>query len=588
MGKQFKNKSIYKRMTFMYIIIIFIPSVAVNIFGYGQINRLVRNEFVQSQHLTLQQVKSRYKSRFDIIENVATNIQYNSRMINFLREEYMPRYSYDNYYLNIKPIVEYTYMYNKVNINTIAVFMGEKSIPRGFGFFYHDTDILDQQWLRNFIEADKSSTWIVSDKNFDTYKYFRIDRAYLNVNKIATMQGDYLGLFVMQIKWDDLYKIDEEFLVDGAQVMVITDKGKQIYPYQQKPVIMEAMNDISGDFIYGDQLYVYDTLKGVNAKVVLKAPTRFMHQVSENGRLYTYILFASSILLMVVFYFLFRNIFLKIHKNIDMMNEVIKDGFKKRIPVKRDDELGQISRKFNYLLDKIDWLVEAQIKEHSLHKDTQLKALQYQINPHFIYNTLGIFAGKLELEGLYDLSDGMADFSNMLRYNIKRESPYTTIRNEMEYLKSYMTLQKIKFDDRVKLDLDIPAEIQECMMPVFTLQPIVENSILHGFVDSSNIKECICIKIKAFYEPSSNYIRVEIEDNGKGIEQEKLEQLNYRLRYSCYDTVQDQQSGIGLRNINERLKLFYGEVHYLRVESSPQMGTKFIMVIPKEKKQPTR
>lgn len=571
-------------MTFMYIMIIFIPSVAVNIFGYVQINRLVRNEFIQSQHLALQQVKSRYKSRFDLIENVVTNIQYNSKITNFLRDKYTPRYSYDEYYLNIKPIVEYAYMYNKVNINNIAIYMEEKSIPRGFGFFYHDTDILDQQWLRRFIESDQSSTWLPSDRNFDAYNYFKAERAYLNINKITTLQGEYLGLFVMQIKWDDLYKIDEEFLVGGAYVSVVAASGRQVYPYKVDGVVQEGMNQTSGNFIYQDELYVYDTLPGVNAKVVLKAPTRFMNQISENGRVYTYILFTSSILLVIVFYFIFRNIFIKIHKNIDMMNEVIKDGFKKRIPVKRDDELGQISRKFNYLLDKINWLVEAHIKEHSLHKDAQLKALQYQINPHFIYNTLGIFAGKLELEGLYDLSDGIADFSSMLRYNIKRESPYATIKNELEYLKSYMTLQKIKFNERVKLDLNISPEIQECTMPVFTLQPIVENSILHGFVDSSNIEERICIKIKASYEANDKYIRIEIEDNGKGIEQESLNQLNYRLRYSSYDTIQDKQLGIGLRNINERLKLFYGRNHYLRVESALQSGTRFIMVIPKVKK----
>ena len=572
----FRNLSIYKRTTLAYVVFILVPSLLINIYSYQQIDQSLRNEFVQAKKLTLQHAKSNIESKVEIVESVADNICYNNYLINFLNEAYIPSISYDEYNSEIKPIVEYAMLYHKVNIDNILIYMQEPTIPQGYGLFFSEEGIADKAWLASFKASDARTVWLHAYEEFDN-TYYRIPKnSYLYVSKITTLKGQYLGLCVIRVSLNEIFKMDEAITTDN-DIIVMEPDGHILYPDGAHHTL-PSLNDIYGHFILDKNIYVYDTIHALDQKIILKTPPKYTDIVSSKVKSLSYMIIASNIILMIMFYHSLQRVFKKIHKNLNLMDDSIKHDFKHRIPVESRDELGQISEKFNILLDRINLLVSDMIKKNVAHKNAQLKALQYQINPHFIYNTLGIFAGKMELEKHYELSEAMTEFSNMLRYIIKRESPYSTIENEIKYVRSYISIQRIRYENQIHLTVDLDDAIKDQPIINFILQPIVENSILHGF--TANEQNVLEITIKGKHIAESNLIQLEIIDNGKGLKPKALRTLNRSFQNSTYKKNKSTEDSIGLKNINERLKLFYGLEYYIRVSSKPNACTKFIIHIP--------
>ena len=258
------------------------------------------------------------------------------------------------------------------------------------------------------------------------------------------------------------------------------------------------------------------------------------------------------------------------------MTLAIHNDFKSRIPVNRKDEIGQIAQNFNILLEKINVLLRNLVIKETAHKDAQFKALQFQINPHFIYNTIDVYVNKLALAGNYEIADSIADFGRMLRYNIGRKEIFTTLRMELDYIKSYIGIQKLRFEERLKLNINVPKELLGFKIIKFILQPVVENSILHN-MNENGMKLEINIDVRM----SDEKLIISISDNGHGIEPSKLKELNNQFITSRYKQFSDPgNTNIGLQNINERLKLFYGNEYHIRMKSVYGRNTTTILTIP--------
>jgi sensor histidine kinase YesM len=259
-----------------------------------------------------------------------------------------------------------------------------------------------------------------------------------------------------------------------------------------------------------------------------------------------------------------------------VMRIVAKGNFNIRIPNAHNDEVGQMAESFNVLIEKINFLINDVVKKETAYKDAQLTALQYQINPHFIYNTIDIFRMKLELEGNYEMADSITSFGKMLRYNINRDSQYATIKEEVDYIEKYLNLQKLRYGERIVFVADLPEDFKNIKIIRFMLQPIVENSIKHGI---DNYKKGLYIQIK--FIKRMRCVQVEVIDNGKGINDAELELLNKQLKNSkALEKKNDTYKNIGLENINARIKLFYGEQYYIKLESIEGEYTKAIINIP--------
>jgi sensor histidine kinase YesM len=224
-------------------------------------------------------------------------------------------------------------------------------------------------------------------------------------------------------------------------------------------------------------------------------------------------------------------------------------------------------------LNEQNKLLIAEIKhKHKLEKslkEAELKALQHQINPHFLFNVLNMINRLVHLEEYDTAQSVLTAFTEMLRYSASDIENVVTLEQELSYIKKYLYIQSLRFGNRIKYKLDIEPNTLSLEIPCFTLQPLVENSMIHG-LEPKEAGGNLFITTKTVKDG----IHIIIEDNGIGMPANTLQKLinpNFEA---------DKQS-IGFRNVNMRLKLFFGENYRFHVTSKVNKGTKVVLVIPK-------
>jgi two-component system sensor histidine kinase YesM len=247
------------------------------------------------------------------------------------------------------------------------------------------------------------------------------------------------------------------------------------------------------------------------------------------------------------------------------MKSIENEDFAARIEVKGTDEIAELANQFNQMASKINSLVDEVYKADIRKKEAELRALQAQINPHFLYNTLDMVYWTAKMEDAPETSDLINSLSHFFRSAFNSTGEYTTVYNEMEHLRYYVILlqqRKNHFD----FNLEIDPDTSNCKTVKLVLQPLVENSIIHGIGKRENGQINVLIHHR---DDQLVYI---IEDNGPGIDVQEIEQL--------MEKPLDSARGYGLRNVNDRIKLAFGPKYGLRFGSRPEGGTVVTVVLP--------
>lgn len=258
----------------------------------------------------------------------------------------------------------------------------------------------------------------------------------------------------------------------------------------------------------------------------------------------------------------------QVSKPIQMLSETMSHARQGRVRLytgenKRKDEVGQLIDSYNAMgqriNDSITQLYIAQLNQ----KEAELKMLQFQINPHFLYNALNTVTAISRLEDIEEIPAITESLSDMFRYNIKGND-FVALKEEVNQLQNYLRIQSIRFPKRFLVEYDIPKELEEYGVIKFILQPLVENSIHHAF----HIKRSRdCLKISARLE-TDGFFLLSVYDDGCGIKPEEKNALNRKMEETEEDTILGEDgNGIGLGNVNARLKNFYGQECGITVES---------------------
>lgn len=250
------------------------------------------------------------------------------------------------------------------------------------------------------------------------------------------------------------------------------------------------------------------------------------------------------------------------------------------------DEIGILGMRFNSMINRIKNLIntvyEAELikkEERIQRQEAELDALQMQINPHFLYNTLDIIRWQVMTQenGEGKASRMIDSFSRLLRLGTKRSSGIVPLQEEITHIKAYIEVVRFDLDFQLDIDFQIEGPITEYGIPKFTLQPLVENAIVHGF--SKNRRYGI-IRIHAYRKGNDFYI--EVTDNGHGISPDMLDSLKKGIH-----SKRQLSKGIGLKNVNDRIKLYYGEQYGLDLKSRPEEYTRVILHLPVPKQTDT-
>lgn len=257
---------------------------------------------------------------------------------------------------------------------------------------------------------------------------------------------------------------------------------------------------------------------------------------------------------------------------IESMERVEKENFKTRVPVYRQDEIGKLGASYNQLIERINVLVNDVLRERLHSQQAELENLQAQINPHFLYNTLDCINWKAIINEQDEISDMVTALSSMFRFSLSGNDKLVTLREELANVKDYLLIQHKRFGDGLKFSLDVPEECMEIRILKYILQPVVENSILHG-VGETGIPGEVTIAAAS----RGREIELRVLDNGPGVDLKAIERL---LEGIQSETGKKHRHGI--YNVNQRLKLQYGETYGLQFSNRPEGGTCVQILIPRE------
>ena len=265
-----------------------------------------------------------------------------------------------------------------------------------------------------------------------------------------------------------------------------------------------------------------------------------------------------------------------------LMEQVQQGDTSVHFNAQRYDEIGVLGRTFNQMLEKINDMTEQIVAVNVSKKQTEIDVLQSQINPHFMYNTLETFRMMAVKKDEYELAELIAMFGKMLRYNITTINETTTIRREIEYLQHYITIQNMRCKFKIELDCKVEKPLMDHPIIKLLIQPIVENAVFHGLEMTRGRQGKILLSVRRMH----NCITIDVSDNGLGMTGERLEKLRRILSLSYADAKQTSQ--IGLRNVSERMRLFYGESYGLTIESTENKGTLVRITLPYQETEKER
>ena len=239
-----------------------------------------------------------------------------------------------------------------------------------------------------------------------------------------------------------------------------------------------------------------------------------------------------------------------------------------------NDEMGELGTQINKMLSRIKELMEDNLSREMLAKNSEIRALQNQINAHFIYNVLESIKMMAEIDEEYEISDAVTALGKLLRYSMKWVSGNVLVEQELDYIKNYMALINLRFDYEIFLSLNIPDIILKQEIPKMSLQPIVENAIYHGI---EQMAEDTNIYMKGIVEGSD--CMIEITDAGRGMTEEEVERLKLKIAGKI-DSSGGSGNGIGLKNVQDRIHIAFGEKYGIEVVSKIGCYTKVIVRIP--------
>ncbi len=394
-------------------------------------------------------------------------------------------------------------------------------------------------------------------------------------------QGELLGVIVIDLSYGML---EEMFLASSKEnedkAFIVKGNGEIVfrYPYNinfdsvidDYPQLATTKNSqFKGEVFSSPMLIVSETIRNTDWHIVrMMSMNRITKDTRELQRIMIWITLLCTVGSILFSSLLARVLTAPITKLLMAFQKAEEGNLSIRMHIDTNDELSQLGDGFNTMIEKLDEGFQIQLDTQKKKADMELEVLQAQINPHFLYNALDSIKWLAMLQGIENIGEMTTALISLLRYNLSKDGFSVTLKEEMKSVEDYLLVQKYRYGDGIVLSQEINQEAWDFPMPRFLLQPLVENCVVHAF---DGVERTWNIKITAKVDEVDR-LHVYVIDNGKGMNiQEALWPKEEKNRFS----------NIGIVNIQERLRLYFGNTGSLTYESEKGKGTIAKIVIPR-------
>lgn len=563
-GTKKKRMRLKSKLAMVYILAGFLPIVVILFVNYFQMRSVFKNQekntlysFIKRSVLDLDDEFKKYAELAKLITNdenvndILSTIYLDDNRIN------------EKFDQSVAPSLDtFIYFHNEVSKITIYT---DRIVDYKNKYLAPIEELKKADWYESIADS-RNNNWIAGTD----------EKTIVLVRKMQSLEENGInGYFYEKINYDNVFEDLSENISDNYGICVSDSLGHNIYSYDtftdknkeynlSLPEITKKYPDKNKDYFI-----VKKTIPETGWNVWLYKPEKLM---GTSIRQINIITFGGTLVCLVATFMCIRFTAIFVTTRIAKLQKAVarveKEDFSYTLNTTSQDEIGELITSFSKMERKLNYLINEVYKSRIKEKEYEMKALQAQINPHFLYNTLSLINWKAIEAGKRDISKITLALSAFYRTSLNKGNNITHISGEIENMRSYLSIQLMLHDDGFDVTEDIDDSVLRYTCPNLILQPLIENAIDHGIdvmpEDRRGVISVIC-------KDMDTYIQFVIKDNGIGMTKEQTVKI-----------LTKDSKGYGVRNVNERLKLCYGEEYPMIIKSKENTGTEVIITIPKK------
>lgn len=584
--KLLKKNNLRIKLLSSYVILVLLPFLISTFVLSSTSSSNIRTNTLSYINLFVEQISSNIDSYIGELDRMTRIITLDSSMCNILTEpsgndavsNYLNSQHLENEILKMTTQQPSIRNITFIGVNGM-IYSGTSNSITDTDLFFDIThaDDIDEQDSNIYLSSAHIPSYLLVDYHQNTEPVFTLTRPLYTYNKQK------IGSVVLIITCENLLNainINPSLLENGARI-VVTNKDNKIVADTSENFVPENLSDKTymvldnSDQNDTKNLFFSDDSGSLTSTVIISKNQLFKSTLDFNRASIFLVLILIGLIILLSFYFSYRLVRpIKLLEN--AANECAQGNYSIRIPIVSQDEIGNLCLKFNFMTEQIQNLLDRVYQYQLSTKQAQLEALQNQISPHFLHNTLDIIRMKALINKDKEVAKMVETLAKLFRITLDRNSNIVTIKDELEHVETYLTIQNMRFNNRYHFVKNVPDELLKCSIIKLTLQPLVENSIKHGFSQTFD-DEMIEIQI----ESSGHDLIIQVRDNGIGIDENNIRRIYDKLEH--LDTLENNtlHNSIGIVNISDRIRLEYGSTYYLRIFPNSPRGTVVELRIPK-------
>ena len=588
----FRNMRIAWKITLAYFIILALP-----IIGTGMlINHITNKSFIHQSELlarqNLLQKRELINQKMKEIERTSISITQNPQILKYLRDPFENNHrGYEKYFSIFAPIFESYIIQNKYIFSTM-LYINNTTFPNSWNNIYHMTEIEDEEGYRAFLEdKDALQMWnSIHDTKMERYSSFMVKERVFSLSRkmVAFADKEFMGILEIEINEKELFEnlknendLIEYYLVFDNAGNIVSETSYNQLPESFQSSFISSLSDkeeLKGVFEFEKKKFIVWSvpLENIGCDFVGITPLEnYMGNSFSNTTIIIFVIFVALIIFGLINYLVSNRLTRRLNILVTGLKSVRDNSINIKLPVGSHDEIGELAISFNHMTDRIHELIERVYKAQIVEKESELKALEAQINPHFLYNTLSTITWMARKVGAENIEDLAFKLSKFYRLVLSKGNSIITAKDEIELLKAYVEIEKTRYGDNFRVHFDLDKEALSYSMIKIILQPIAENAINHG-IAAKGYKGTMIIRLRQDHEN----LYFSIIDDGVGISRDVLQSI-YKGEIR-----KKRQSGYAIQNVMERIKAVYGERGHISIISRPGIGCSVTIVIPKHIKFP--
>lgn len=587
--KWFSGQKLNVKFTAVIGLIVFIPIIILFAVLFGNLKRTTIGQVNQLTEEEMRQTYSEIQKTVDLCNMSTQMFLNNQNLADFLarlkRGEEIPTEEMVAFYQN-----DITMLERLVNSNPylyrIRVYAQNNDFSEMMPILFHHQRLEAFSWADTY----ESGKWQLDYADSGLGSSYA--RSAEHVMSLVTDIQDYeLGTIGVLEVAVDMSRIFPQLFADGekswgcfvdAQGTVYTGLPDHHFSAHQQEIVEKAMGAGAQEAYYrqvtiGGETAVlgFVPIKELSGYLIeLTSVSEELRDIDRQRNFFLAMVAFGFIVVLLLISLIVRALLKRLYGVLGTIRQVQDGDIDVRVSEEGSDEISELGSQVNKMLDHIQALIEENVNRERLMKNSEIRALQNQINAHFIYNVLESIKMMAEIQEEYDISDAVTSLGRLLRYSMRWTSQNVTVWEEIQYIRDYLNLINLRFDYEITLSLKISNRIYVQKIPKMSLQPIVENAIYHGIEE---LAEDASIYIKALeYE---DYFVLEITDSGKGMTEEQVHQLEEKIAGKI-EVSGGSGNGIGLKNVQDRIRISFGEPYGIGVVSKEGCFTKVTVTIP--------